>query len=177
MKPGVLGPRGRGTLEHFGLTDQVEIQMGTLGKALGVFGAYVTGDAGLIDYLITACRSFLFTTALPPALAAAAIRALGLVDEEPWRRERLWKNRERLLTGLRARGFDTMGSETPIIPVRFGGVAEANHAAGRMLEQGIYAPAIRPPTVLPGECRLRLSVTAGHADEDLDAVLQAFSRL
>lgn len=174
---GVLGPRGRGTLEHFGLTDQVEVQMGTLGKALGVFGAYVTGDEGLIAYLIQRCRSFIFTTALPPALAAASIRALELVDEEPWRRERLWKNRERLVSGLQALGFDTMGSETPIIPVRLGGVAEADRAAARLLEQGIYAPAIRPPTVPPGECRLRLSVSAGHSEEDLEAVLLAFSRL
>jgi 8-amino-7-oxononanoate synthase len=174
---GVLGPRGRGTLEHFSLTDSVEVQMGTLGKALGVFGAYVTGDAGLIEYLTNTCRSWIFTTALPSSLAAASLRALDLVDEEPWRRERLWKNRERLVAGLRAQGFDTMGSETPIIPVRFGGVAEANHAAAWLLEQGIYAPAIRPPTVPPGECRIRLSVTAAHTEADLDAVLEAFSRL
>ncbi len=174
---GVLGPRGRGTLEHFGLGDQVEVQMGTLGKALGVFGAYVTGDAGLIEYLLNTCRSFLFTTALPPALAAASLRALDLVDEEPWRRERLWKNRERLVAGLRAQGFDTMGSETPIIPVAMGEVDRTNHAAARLLEQGIYAPAIRPPTVPPDACRIRLSVSAAHTEEDLDAALQAFSRL
>ncbi|MBI5378808.1 MAG: 8-amino-7-oxononanoate synthase [Nitrospirae bacterium] len=174
---GVLGPRGRGTLEHFGLTDQVEVQMGTLGKALGVFGAYVTGDEGLIAYLIQRCRSFIFTTALPPALAAASIRALELVDEEPWRRERLWKNRERLVAGLRAQGFDMMGSETPIFPVRFGGVAEAHHAAARLLDLGIHAPAIRPPTVPPDACRIRLSVSAAHSEEDLEAVLLAFSRL
>jgi glycine C-acetyltransferase/8-amino-7-oxononanoate synthase len=174
---GVLGRRGRGTAEHFGLESRVPVQMGTLGKALGSFGAYVAGSRELMRYLMHSARSFLFSTSLPPAVCAASIAAIAIIDAEPWRRERLWRNRERLATGLAAAGFAIGGTETPIIPVMVGDAGRARMISDRLFEKGIYATSIRPPTVLSGASRIRTTVTAGHTDEDVDRAVAAFSAL
>jgi glycine C-acetyltransferase/8-amino-7-oxononanoate synthase len=174
---GVLGPGGKGTVEHFGLTGRVPVQMGTLGKALGSFGAYVAGDRGLIRYLLNTCRSFLFSTALPPAVCAASLAALTLVDQEPWRREQLWKRRQQFVTGLVQLGIDISCTETPIVPIIIGDAGSALSAAERLLDLGVYAPAIRPPSVPAGSARIRATVMATHSEEDIDRAIGAFATL
>jgi glycine C-acetyltransferase/8-amino-7-oxononanoate synthase len=171
---GVMGAAGRGTCEHFGLPhDDRLIHMGTLSKALGGFGAFVAGPSSLIAYLQNRCRSFLYTTAPPPALAAAAIAALAIITLEPERRAALWRHRNRCATALRELGYDLMGSETPIIPIRIGNPATALAMADALLARGCFVPAIRPPTVPAGTDRLRLSLMATHSDDDITALIDA----
>ena len=171
---GVTGPTGRGTCEQFGLPhDDRLIHMGTLSKALGGFGAFVAGPSSLIAYLQNRCRSFLYTTAPPPALAAAAMAALTIIDREPERRAALWHHRNRCVTALRQLGYDLMGTETPIIPVRIGDPALALAVADALLARRCLVPAIRPPTVPTGTDRLRLSLMATHTDEDITALIDA----
>lgn len=174
---GVLGKTGRGTTEHFRLTGRVHIQMGTFGKALGSFGAYVTGSRDLIDYLMNRSRSFIFSTALPPAVCAASVAALDIIEHEPQLRENLWKSRERFVNGLRSLNISTGTSETPIVPVMIGDSAKALKAGEKLLEYGIYATAIRPPTVPEGAARIRITIMATHTDNDIDYALDIFSRL
>jgi 8-amino-7-oxononanoate synthase len=174
---GVLGATGNGTAEHFGLTGRVPVQMGTLGKALGSFGAYVAGDGGLISRLRNSSRSYIFSTSLPPVLCAASIAALDLIEKEPWRRERLWENRKRFADGMSALGFSLGDSTTPIMPVIMGGADKALLAASHLLKNGIYAPAIRPPSVPEGSSRIRATVMATHSAKDIDDALSAFRSL
>ena len=174
---GVLGNRGRGTVEHFGLEGRVPVQMGTLGKALGSFGAYIAGDRGLTTYLLNTARSYIFSTSLPPAVCAASMAALEIIDQEPWRRDRLWQNRERFASGLISQGIGTGASATPIIPVAAGGADRALRAAGALFAAGIYAAAIRPPSVPEGGSRIRTTVTAAHSSTDIDQALAAFGEL
>jgi len=174
---GVLGTRGRGTVEHFGLNGRVQIQMGTLGKALGSFGAYVAGDRGLISYLLNTCRSYIFSTSLPPAVCAASIAALALVDDEPWRRDRLRKNRERFAAGLLSRGISSGMSTTPIIPVITGSAENATTVAHGLLAAGVFAAAIRPPSVPEGRSRIRTTVMATHSSDDIDHAIVVFGDL
>ncbi len=171
---GVIGRCGRGTAEHFGMSGKVAVQMGTLGKALGSFGAYVAGDRGLIAWLRSKARSYIFSTSLPPALCAASMAALELVDREPWRRDRLSQNRTRFANGLAALGFLSASAETPILPVIAGSSEKALMAAHRLLQEGILAPAIRPPSVPEGSARVRTTVLATHSDEDIDLSLSVF---
>jgi glycine C-acetyltransferase/8-amino-7-oxononanoate synthase len=174
---GVLGDTGRGSTEHFGLAGQVPIQMGTLGKALGSFGAFAAGGRTLIDYLVNRSRSFIFSTALPPMICAASIAALDIVDCEPERREKLRKNRKRFVQGLLSLGIAIADSETPIVPVMIGDSVKALTVGEKLLEYGIYAAAIRPPTVPEGTARIRTTVTATHTAEDIDNALGIFDRL
>jgi 8-amino-7-oxononanoate synthase len=174
---GVLGPGGRGTSEHFGLQGRVQVRMGTLGKALGSFGAYVAGSRDLVDFLVNKARSYIFSTSLPPAVCAASIAALAVVRQEPGLRDRLWKNRERFVAGLGSLGISTGSSETPIIPIMIGSAEKALHAAAALFEQGIYATAIRPPSVPEGSARIRMTVTAAHSDHNIDAALAAIGRV
>lgn len=174
---GVLGKHGRGTLEHFGLDEPGEelIQMGTLGKAIGTFGAYIVGSRDLINYLINKARTFIYTTALPPAICAAAMAALDLIEKEPERRVRLWENRHHLHEGLRTLGFDTLDSETPILPVLSSNSYKAVRLSEMLFDQGILAPAIRPPTVPKGTSRIRMTVMATHTPTDLKQVLETLA--
>jgi len=174
---GVLGGNGKGTVEHFGLQGKVPVQMGTLGKALGSFGAYVAGDGDVVAYLLNRSRSFIFSTSLPPAVCAASIAALDIVEAEPERRARLWHNRERFVQGLHAIGLRTGDSESSIIPVIVGDSEAALSAGAALFEGGVFAPAIRPPTVADGSARIRTTVMASHSDEDIDEALRMFSRL
>jgi 8-amino-7-oxononanoate synthase len=174
---GVLGDSGRGTTEHFGLAGQVPVQMGTLGKALGSFGAFVAGGKTLIDYLVNRSRSFIFSTALPPMVCAASIAALDIIDREPERRENLRKNRERFIKGLLFLGIAIADSETPIVPLLIGDSRKALMVAEKLLEYGLYASAIRPPTVPEGTARIRTTITATHTSEDIDRALDIFDRL
>lgn len=170
---GVMGEEGRGTVEHYGLQGRPIVQMGTLSKALGGMGGFVAGPRDLIEYLVNRARPFIYTTALPPALAAAAIASLEVIAAEPERRARLWRLRDRLHEGVRQIGFDTLGSQSPIIPLLVGDAETALSLSERLLAQGVYAPAIRPPTVPDGTSRIRMSVTAGHRPEQIDHVLEA----
>lgn len=168
---GVMGTTGRGTIEHFDLTHHVPIHMGTLSKALGGQGAYVVGSKALTDYLVNKARSFIFTTAPAPATAAAAEAALAVFQREPARLRRLWSNRQRLFDGLVKRGFHTTQTESPIIPILVGDAAVASALAEQLLVHGIYAPAIRPPTVPEGTSRVRLTVTSEHTSDQIDEAL------
>lgn len=174
---GVIGKKGRGSVDHFGLEPGRVIQMGTLGKALGGFGAFVAGSRPLIDFLINKSKTFIFTTALPPAVAAGALAAFDLLEEEPHRLERLWENRNYYAAGLKSLGFDTLNSETPIIPILIGDDRLAMNVSQRLLEAGVFAPAIRPPTVPKGTSRIRTTITASHMREDIDHALECFGQI
>lgn len=173
---GVMGQRGHGTLEYCGVEHRIPFHMGTLGKALGSSGAYVAGPATMTRYLVNTARSFIFTTAPPPASAAASTEALNLIDADPGRRDRLWANREHLYSGLQHLGFRMTDTVSPIIPVLIGD-AERTVALSRvLLKEGVFAPAIRPPTVPKTTSRIRLTVTSEHTREQLDEALAAFQR-
>ena len=171
---GGRGEGGRGTASHFGVDPLIDVKMGTLGKALGAFGAYVCGSRALIDYLINACRSFIYTTGLPPAVAAAAREALRIVETEPERIARLHRNIAFFREGLRSAGFDVPPDGTPIFPVIAGDADRALRLAEDLLERGVFARAIRPPTVPEGTARVRATVSAAHEDVHLERALDAF---
>jgi len=175
---GVLGSTGRGLFEHFKLTAASSvIQMGTLGKALGSYGAFAAGDAEIIDLLINNARSFIFSTALPSPACAASSAALRVLQDEPERLSRLHDNACMLRDGLKKSGFKVTGGGTPIIPVIVGGADEAVKLSGALLDAGFYAPAIRPPTVPEGECRIRFTVSAAHEPSEIEALLIALEKL
>jgi 8-amino-7-oxononanoate synthase len=173
---GVMGPHGRGTVEYFGIEAQIPFQMGTLGKAFGSSGAYLTGTSILIRYLMNTSRSFMFTTAPPPSSAAAAIAALRVMQREPERRARLWANRERLFSGLTRLGFTLSPSASPIMPILVGNADAALSFAEHLFAEGLYAPAIRPPTVPDATSRIRVTVTSEHTSSHIDQALIAFQR-
>ena len=174
---GVLGPTGRGTLEHFGLEGQISIQMGTLSKGLGAFGAYVAGSKDLVTYLINRARSYIYTTSLPTAMVAASLAALELIEKEPQIRQRLWDNCTYYKQGIKNLGYDTLQSETPIIPLLIGESSLALKMSEQLLSHGVYAPAIRPPTVPQGMARIRTSVMSTHTREDLDYALEVLQKV
>jgi 8-amino-7-oxononanoate synthase len=167
---GVFGPRGAGVVAALGLTARVDVHMGTLGKALGSFGAYVAGSRRLVDHLVNRARSFIFTTGLPPSAAAAASAALDVVAREPERAARLLATARGLGERLRAAGLDVPNLDSQILPVMVGDARQAVAAAERLLERGYYVAAIRPPTVPAGTSRLRLSLMATHRPEHVDDV-------
>jgi 8-amino-7-oxononanoate synthase len=174
---GVLGPTGAGLAEQLGLKHRVDVEMGTLGKALGAFGAYVAGEGRLRELLLTRARTFVFTTALPPAACGAALAALEIVRTEPERRARLQALIAQLKAGLLARGFDVSRVVSPIFPVVLGSEGRALAAAAGLRERGFYVRAIRPPTVPRGTSRLRVALTAGHEPAQLDAFLGALDEV
>jgi 8-amino-7-oxononanoate synthase len=174
---GVFGPTGAGLVEAEGLGNDVPIQMGTLSKAAGSFGAYVAGSQELIDYLINSARSFIFTTAMPPAVAAASRIAVRIIQEETGRRERLRRNTDHLRGELQKLGFDTLQSVSPIIPVMVGEAERALELSKKLLERGIFVSAIRPPAVPKGTARLRVTVTAAHTQDDILRCVKAFSEI
>lgn len=170
---GVLGAQGGGLVQELGLQDQVDIQMGTLSKAAGCFGAYVCGTKILREYLINKSRAFIYTTAMPPALAQVACVALQIIRQDNQLRRQLKDNANYLHRELKAMGFDTMNSTTPIIPILVKDPVRALAFSQHLLKQGIFVQAIRPPTVPVNTARLRLTVTAAHTRSDCDRLLQA----
>jgi glycine C-acetyltransferase len=174
---GVLGSGGAGTVDHFGLGGRVDIQVGTLSKAIGVLGGFIAGPAHLIEWLVNRGRPFLFSTSAPPAVTAACIEALDIIRDEPDRLERLWENTRSFKVGLRELGFDTGDSETPITPVITGDETRTQAFARRLFEEGVFTPAIVFPTVAKGRARVRTIVTAEHTPEDLAEALAAFERV
>lgn len=174
---GVLGKNGAGTTSHFNLYGRVDIQLGTLSKALGVVGGYIAGSAKLKDWLINRGRPYLFSTAHPPMVAAALIAALDIMQTDPEPMQKLWDNTRKWKAMLAKADFDTMGSETPITPVFFGDEAVAQQAERMLFDEGVYALAILYPTVSKGKARIRTMPSAAHTDEDLATALQAFVRV
>jgi 8-amino-7-oxononanoate synthase len=173
---GVMGAHGRGTAEHFGVEGSVEIMMGTLGKALGVAGAYVAGSRPLVDYLVNRARGFIFTTGSPPALAAAAAAALRIARGEPERRTRLRTVARRLREGLAALGRDCPGlPDGHIIPVAIGEAGETIRVSATLAARGFLVGAVRPPTVPIGTSRLRITASAAHTDVQIDGLLEALA--
>ncbi len=170
---GIMGVTGRGTVEHFNLEHRIPFQMGTLSKALGSHGAFLVGTRDLIQYVVNTARSFIFTTALPPAVAAASSAALTVIDCEPERRARLWSNRRYFCDGLKTLGCRLTPTASPILPVLVGDAARASAFAERLLAHGVYATAIRPPTVPDGTSRIRFTVTSEHTMDQLDTALNA----
>jgi glycine C-acetyltransferase len=171
---GVLGRNGRGTVDHFDLHGRVDIQVGTLSKAVGVLGGYVAGRQHVRDFLIQRSRPFLFSTSHPPAVAAACLAAIDVLEQEPERIERLWANTRFFKTGLARLGLDTGASETPITPVIVGEADAAQRMAARLFELGVFAPSVVYPTVALGRARIRAIVTSEHTDDQLAQCLAAF---
>jgi 8-amino-7-oxononanoate synthase len=175
---GVVGAQGGGVLEHYGLgAAEVQVLVGTLGKALGTLGAFVAGSADLIEYLIQRARAYIYTTATPPALAVATQASLRLARQESWRREKLRALIARFKIGAGQLGLRLLPSDTPIQPILVGGNALAVEASQALLEAGFLVAAIRPPTVPAGAARLRLTLSAAHEEPQIDALLEALGRI
>jgi 8-amino-7-oxononanoate synthase len=174
---GVLGGSGGGIAEHFGLDgERLPILMGTLGKGFGVYGAFVAGSHALVDYLVQFSRSYIYTTALPPAVAAACRESLKLLRDESWRRDHLAQLVTRFRTGALQLGLPLMASSTPIQPLLVGDDQRLMALAAHLLEQGIHVGAIRYPTVPRGSARLRITLNANHSEEQVDRLLDALAR-
>jgi glycine C-acetyltransferase len=174
---GVLGRNGRGTVDHFGLHGRVDIQVGTLSKAVGVLGGYVCGTKDFIEYLYHRARPFLFSTSHPPAVTAACLAAFDLLESEPERIEALWANTRYFKEELAKLGFDTGRSETPITPIFVGEAAAAHAFSKALFEEGLFATGIGFPTVPQGRARIRTIVTATHTREQLDRALEILARV
>lgn len=174
---GVLGPQGQGTPQHFGLNDDVDLQMSTFSKSFASLGGFVAGKKDIIHYIKHKSRSFMFSAALPPASVATVLACLKIVQKEPERIQKLWKNARKMNEGFRSLGFDTMGSETPIIPILIGDDARAFMFVKRLYELGVFATPVIAPAVPKGHALIRTSYMATHEDKDLDFVLDVFSQV
>jgi glycine C-acetyltransferase len=171
---GVLGRNGRGTIDHFGLHGRVDIQVGTLSKAIGVLGGYVCGTRNLIEFLYHRARPFLFSTSHPPGVAAACLAAFHVLENEPERIERLWENTRFFKKGLTDAGFNTGMSETPITPVIVGEAALAHRFSAALFDEGVLATGIGFPTVAKDKGRVRTIVSSAHTIDELSRALEIF---
>jgi glycine C-acetyltransferase len=171
---GVFGSHGRGTVDHFGMHGRVDVQVGTLSKAIGALGGYVAGSRALIEFLHHRARPFLFSTSHPPSVAATCLAAIEVLEQEPELIERLWENTHFFKAGLQALGFNTGVSESPITPVIVGEGALAMALSDRLFEKGVFAQGIGFPTVPQGKARVRTIVTATHSRDELQFALDAF---
>jgi len=174
---GVLGKNGRGTVDHFGLHGRVDIQVGTLSKAIGVLGGYVCGSRDLIEFLYHRARPFLFSTSHPPGVAAACLAAFEILENEPERIEKLWDNTRYFKAALNNAGFNTGESETPITPIMVGDAKMAHAYSATLFENGLFATGIGFPTVPEGKARVRTIVTATHTREMLDRAAEILTRV
>ncbi|MEN3338596.1 MAG: glycine C-acetyltransferase [Acidobacteriota bacterium] len=174
---GVFGANGRGTIDHFGVHGRVDVQVGTLSKAIGALGGYVAGTRNLIEFLQHRARPFLFSTSHPPSVTAACIAAIDVLTEEPEIIDRLWTNTRFFKAGLERLGFNTGPSESPITPVIAGETAKANALSDRLFQNGVFAQAIGFPTVARDKARVRTIVTATHTHEDLQYALDMFEKV
>jgi glycine C-acetyltransferase len=174
---GVLGRNGRGSVDHFGCTQRVDVQVGTLSKAIGALGGYVCGSRDLIDYLYHRARPFLFSTSHPPSVAASCIAAFDVLESEPERIERLWSNTRYFQEQLSGAGFDIGGvttpkSETPITPIIVGDGRKTMDFSRALFEQGLMATGIAFPTVPEGKARVRCIMTSEHTRGQIDKALE-----
>jgi 8-amino-7-oxononanoate synthase len=171
---GVLGATGAGTAEHFGLTDQVDITMGTFSKSFASIGGFIVGDAEVVEYVKHFSRTMIFSASIPPSSAAAVMAALEIMQQEPERRTRLWDITHRVHRELKGLGFDLGTTQTPIVPVLIGDEMQCFQFWKMLTEQGIFANAAIPPAVAPGQALIRTSYTANHTDAQIDRVLETF---
>ena len=174
---GTVGPGGRGTLAHFGVEGKVHIIMGTLGKALGGFGAFAAGQRELIDYLINTSRSLIFSTALPPSVLSSALAALDILEKNPSPVAKLRGNADYMRDSLKALGYNVLSSRTPILPIVIGEAALSTEFSRLLLKEGVLAMAVRPPTVPEGTSRIRVTVMATHTREDLVFSVGVFEKV
>jgi glycine C-acetyltransferase len=174
---GVFGRQGRGTVDHFDMHGRVDLQVGTLSKALGALGGYVAGTKSLIDFLHRRARPFLFSTSHPPSVAATCIAALDVLEQEPRWMEQLWANTRFFKSGLESLGFNTGISESPITPAIVGDGALAMTLSDQLFEAGVFAQGIAFPTVAQGKARVRTIVTATHTQAELEFALDAFAKV
>ena len=174
---GVFGENGRGTVDHFGMHGRVDIQVGTLSKAMGALGGYVAGSRALIDFLYHRARPFLFSTSHPPSVAATCLAALDVLEQEPQIIDRLWDNTRFFKAGLKALGFNTGLSESPITPVIAGEGSRAMKLSDRLFEEGVFAQGIAYPTVARDKARVRTIVTATHTRDELQFALDKFAKV
>ena len=174
---GVLGLNGAGTAEHFGVTDRVDLIMGTFSKSLASIGGVIAADEVVIHYLKHHARSLIFSASMPPASVATALAALDVLQAEPERREMLWRNTRRMQEGLRSLGYDTGVSNTPVIPVLIGELEVMLTFWRQLFDAGVFTNPVTPPAVPENSCRLRISLMATHTDEHIDFVLDAFARV
>ena len=174
---GVFGANGRGTIDHFGMHGRVDIQVGTLSKAIGALGGYVAGSRALIEFLYHRARPFLFSTSHPPAVAAACIAAIDVLEQEPQIIERLWENTHFFKAGLKALGLNTGASESPITPVIVGEGALAMKLSDRLFAEGVFAQGLAFPTVARDKARVRTIVTATHTRDELQFALDVFKKV
>lgn len=174
---GVCGATGAGTVEHFGLSDQVDLIMGTFSKSLASVGGVIAGSDAVIYWLRHHSRALIYTASMPPASVAGVLAALDVLRDEPERRERLWANTRRVADGIRSLGFDVGATQTPIIPVLIGEIMAVGHAWRALFDSGVFTHPIVPPAVPANSCRLRVSMSADHSDEQIERVLGAFEQL
>ncbi len=174
---GVLGPKGRGTVHHFGLNDEVDIVMGTFSKSLGSMGGFIAGSGELIEFLKHRARCLIFTASLAPAVAGGVLKALEIMQEETDRIELLWRNTRKMHAGFRQIGFKIGTTQTPIVPILIGSEAQAFRFTQRLFEEGVFATPAIYPAVRYGEAIVRTSYMATHTDADLDRVLEVFEKL
>ncbi len=171
---GVLGNRGSGATEHFGVEDRVPIGMGTLSKAVGSLGGYVCGSRKLTDFLRNRARSYIFDTSLPASSLAASLAAIDIIEFEPERRKYLWRLIDTFKSGLEKIGLKILSSDSAVIPVLIGEAQPALDFARVLRENGVFTPAVRPPSVPPGKCRIRATLMATHREEHIEKALRAF---
>ena len=174
---GVLGPDGAGTVSHFGLTDEVDLILATFSKSLASVGGVIAGPENVIHWLRHHSRALIFTASMPPSSVAGALAALDVLEQEPERRDRLWANTNLVAQSLRAMGFDTGESDTPVIPVLIGDFEKVLQAWRTLFDHGVFTHPIVPPAVPLNACRIRVSMSAEHTDEQIERVLSAFEHL
>jgi len=174
---GVIGETGAGTAEHWGLTGNVDLTLGTFSKSFASIGGFCVGDSVVIDYLRNNSRALIFSASMPPASVATVLKALEIIREEPERRERLWKNTRKMMEGFRSIGFDIGPTETPIVPILIGPLEKTFLFWRALFDAGVFTNPVVPPAVPDGSCRLRTSYMATHTDEQLDFVLEQVERV
>ncbi|MDZ7376699.1 MAG: aminotransferase class I/II-fold pyridoxal phosphate-dependent enzyme, partial [candidate division KSB1 bacterium] len=174
---GVLGKTGRGTGEHFGLTDDIDLIMGTFSKSFASIGGFIAGERKVIDYIKHHARSFIFSASMPPSAVATVSKAVDILIAEPERLERLWKNTRKMKQGLTEMGYDTGLSETPIIPIIIGDDMKTFYFWKLLYENGVFANPVISPAVEPGRQLIRTSYMATHTDAELDYVLETFYKV
>jgi 7-keto-8-aminopelargonate synthetase-like enzyme len=174
---GVVGPQGRGVVHHFGVNDEVPIVMGTFSKSLGSMGGFIAGSDEMIEFLKHKARCFIFTASLAPAVVGGVLKALEIMQAEPDRIDRLWKNTRKMHEGFKSIGFKIGSTQTPIVPILIGSEAKAFAFAQRLYEEGVFATPAIYPAVRYGEAIVRTSFMSSHTDEDLDKVLDIFAKI
>lgn len=174
---GVIGETGAGTAEHWGLTHEVDLILGTFSKSFASIGGFCAGRADVIDYLRNHARALIFSASMPPASVATVLKALEIIRDEPERREQLWKNTHKMMEGFKSIGFDIGPTETPIVPILIGPMEKTFQFWRALFEAGVFTNPVVPPAVPEGSCRLRTSYMATHSDDELDFVLDQVERI